>query len=88
MVFVSNGLTEPLFHCTIRDMSQLTTLQTDAVDPDQLLSVTKAAELLGVNRMWLSGYLARAGLLRRVGTCLSVRRRDLDHVELPRKKEA
>lgn len=71
----------------IINMSQLTTLKTDTVDPDQPLSVTKAAELLGVNRMWLSGYLTRAGLLRRIGTCLSVRRRDLDHVVLPHKKK-
>ncbi len=54
---------------------------------DDLLSIRQAAELLGVNRMWLSGYLARDGIkLHRLGKSIGIRRRDLRKIEVPRKE--
>ena len=53
---------------------------------DDLLSIRQAAQILGVNRTWLSGYLTRDGIkLHRVGKSLVIRRRDLTRIKLPEK---
>lgn len=54
--------------------------------PNDLLSLRQAAEILGVNRMWLSGYLLRDGSLHHTRNGLYVRRRNLARVPVQQKE--
>jgi hypothetical protein len=56
---------------------------------DDLLSLRQAAQELGVNRMWLSGWLANSRIrLYPLGKSKGIKRRDLPRIELPPRKEA
>lgn len=56
---------------------------------DDLLSLRQAAAELGINRMWLSGYVARARIrVYPLGKSKGIKRRDLAKIEVPSRKEA
>lgn len=67
-------------------MKWITKRLTTVDDPDEILSMRQAAQILGVNRMWLSGYLASTGLLQHTRNGLYVRRRDLALVPVLKKE--